>query len=335
MSQYETVVDMSNRNSSQTLEVEMVGEGKTVLDVGCASGYLADALNERGCTVSGVERDPAAAETARPKLASLVVGDVEELDFAEAFEGATFDRIVFGDVLEHLVDPARVLRSALDVLADDGEVIISVPNVTHGSLRLALLSGRWRYTDEGLLDRTHVRFFTWSSLVELVSDAGLVVREAWSTNLDPLGTEVDVDGESVPPGVVDWVRHQPRALDYQFVVRASRGTPDGEVPEVRPAVPYGEARFEDSFTEQARALAEEKHQTLVLRDYVLGLEAQVARAAKELERVTSESEADRTRLERLVDDLVKERDAMRKSVTWKVGRLLMTPVRLAKRAVAE
>lgn len=329
MSLYETVVDLTNRNSSQTLEVELVGEGRTVLDVGCASGYLADALNARGCTVSGIELDATVAEVARPKLDKLVVGDLEETSLADAFAGSTFERIVFGDVLEHLSDPAGVLASAVEILADDGEIVISVPNVAHGSLRLALLQGRWNYTPTGLLDATHIRFFTYEGLVRLVASAGLVVREAWATSLDPLGTEVDIAGEALPDAVVDWVRHQPRALDYQYVVRVSRGVPDGPPPAVQQAVPAHEVRFDDEHTQRARESAEEAHRALVMRDHVIGLEAQVARADRELQFLKDEIEG----LHAELAAAAKDRQAVYRSATWRAGRIVTGPLNVVKRTV--
>ena len=258
MSRYETVVDLANPNTSQSLVARLVGEGKTVLDVGCATGDLAVALKARGCTVSGIELDPEAAGKARPKLDRLVVADLETTPLEEAFAGSSFDRIVFADVLEHLREPAAVLRSALGVLAPDGEVIISAPNVAHGALRLALLGGRWRYTELGLLDRTNLRFFTLESLVELLSSAGLVIREAWSTTADVLATEVEIAADALPDEIVEWVRYQPQALDYQFVLRAARGRPTSDLPEVRQGVAAQDIRPDDDHARRAREVAQQR-----------------------------------------------------------------------------
>src|SRR5947208_14527991 len=131
-SRYDTDIDLSNPNNSHTLMVELVGGSKRVLDVGCATGYLARALGERGCTVSGLEFDAEAAEEARPHLDRLVVGDVEALDLAEAFDGDRFDVVVFGDVLEHLRDPLGALRNARRVLTERGSVVVSISNVARG-----------------------------------------------------------------------------------------------------------------------------------------------------------------------------------------------------------
>jgi len=174
----------------------------------------------RGCVVTGVELDPEAARAAARDLRRVVVADLDRVSLAGSVGPETFDVVVLADVLEHLKDPGSVLREAALMLAPGGRVVLSVPNVGHGSLRLALLQGRWNYTDTGLLDRTHRHFFTRQTLLELVTSAGLVVTELRGTVADPLEVEVEVDPQSVPAGAVDWVRKQADALVYQFQLAA-------------------------------------------------------------------------------------------------------------------
>jgi len=210
------------------------------------------------------------------------------MELADIFPGRDFDGIVFGDVLEHLMDPDAVLRSAVQLLAAGGAVVICVPNVTHGSLRLALLQGRWDYRETGLLDRTRVRFFTRESVVRMVADAGLHITDLRSTVLDPLGGEVEIDDESLPGTIVEWVRGQPDALSYQFVVRAEFGRADGTpVPDLLPAVELppaddahsARAALDAAETAERRilldALADVRRRNLTLRDHAIGAEAAV------------------------------------------------------------
>jgi 2-polyprenyl-3-methyl-5-hydroxy-6-metoxy-1,4-benzoquinol methylase len=281
-------VDGTVRNSSQTLELALVGTDTSVLDVGCATGYLARALVERGCVVTGVEYEAEAAARALPSLAELFVVDLNDVDLAEHLAGKTFDPVVFGDVLEHLTDPDRVLRSATKLLAPGGSVVISVPNVTHGSLRLAFLQGRWDYDDSGLLDCTHVHFFTRESALAMVREAGLVVTHLWATVVDPLGCEVEIDTDQLPWAVVDWVRRQPDACAYQFVLRAGLGEDDGTTPELAPAIDLPHPH--DIHAEQGRIEAmlhrgtdgrddvvsevlETRRHILTLRDHAIGAPA--------------------------------------------------------------
>ncbi len=220
MHRYDVEIDASRTNNSHTLMLELIGSNKRVLDVGCASGYLAEALTARGCTVSGVELDPDLADAARPHLEKLVVADVETCDLVDAFGPGTFDVVVFGDVLEHLRDPLPVLRQARPLLASGGMVVASVPNIAHGSIRLALLQGRFEYQPTGLLDNTHLRFFTLDSLGQLFRDAGLVMVEVRRTTTSPFDTTHDLDENDFRPEVVDMVMADPEALTYQFVLRA-------------------------------------------------------------------------------------------------------------------
>jgi 2-polyprenyl-3-methyl-5-hydroxy-6-metoxy-1,4-benzoquinol methylase len=230
---YDTDVDLSNRNNSHTLMVELIGGTKRVLDVGCATGYLAEALVERGCTVSGVEFDVEAAEEARPHLERLVIGDIETMDLLEAFGDDRFDVIVFGDVLEHLRNPLPVLRNAKALLADRGSVVASIPNIAHGSVRLALLAGRFDYQVLGLLDSTHVRFFTRSSLEDLFREAGMVPIDVRRTTAGFFDTPVPVRESEFAPEVIDAVLADPESATYQFVLRAVPDDAEAAVSQLR------------------------------------------------------------------------------------------------------
>ncbi|HEX3623425.1 MAG TPA: methyltransferase domain-containing protein [Acidimicrobiales bacterium] len=230
---YDADIDLSNRNNSHTLMVELVGGDKRVLDVGCATGYLARALTERGCTVSGLEFDPEAAEEARPHLDRLVVGDVETLDLADAFEGAQFDVVVFGDVLEHLRDPLAAIRKARRVLAPAGSIVASIPNVAHGSVRLALMAGRFDYQPLGLLDATHIRFFTRASIESLFKEAGMVPVDVRRTTAGFFETPVALYADELRPEVVDAALADPESSTYQFVLRAVADDADAAVSRLR------------------------------------------------------------------------------------------------------
>lgn len=252
MSLYHTTVDPHAPNDSHALMLDLIGRADRVLDVGCATGYLADALQRRGSTVSGVEFDADAGRRALPFLDKLVVGDLDSLDLSREFATARFDVVVFGDVLEHLKDPLAALGQARALLAPGGAIVISIPNVAHGSVRLALLQGRWDYRDIGLLDRTHIRFFTRSTLLALLRDAGLVAVDVRRTTVDPLGAEIPVDSARLPSGVLDWLRREPDADTYQFVLRAVRDDDDG----AREAIVAAARRDAARVLELERRLAE-------------------------------------------------------------------------------
>jgi SAM-dependent methyltransferase len=151
-----------------------------ILDVGTASGYLGKIWRGGGHYVAGIEYDPAAAEKAREYYDAFQVADIETFAFPYRRE---FDYIVFADVLEHLRDPAAVLERCIPALKESGRIIISVPNIANWIVRLSLLLGKFDYMDRGILDRTHLRFFTLRSLKQLMSEVSCEVLEAIPTPL--------------------------------------------------------------------------------------------------------------------------------------------------------
>lgn len=146
-----------------------------VLDVGCGAGGVTLAINsDKNNTVVCVEPDPERAAVARSRGLEVVCGFFDE-SFCESC--GKFDAILFGDVLEHLVDPARVLTLARRCLSEGGVIIISVPNVAHWTVRLRLLLGKFDYRDSGIMDATHVRWFTRKTLLAMLVHAGFTVSD--------------------------------------------------------------------------------------------------------------------------------------------------------------
>jgi 2-polyprenyl-3-methyl-5-hydroxy-6-metoxy-1,4-benzoquinol methylase len=160
------------------LEVER--EPVKILDVGTANGYLGKILKEKGHYVTGIEKDAATAEKAKAYYHSFRQADIETFDFPYRRE---FDYILFADVLEHLRDPAAVLRRCIPALNESGKIIISVPNVANLIIRLSLLAGRFDYTERGILDRTHLRFFTLRNLHKMVAEGLCEMQEVIPTPL--------------------------------------------------------------------------------------------------------------------------------------------------------
>ena len=207
MTVYGELVGRHGLAESHRLLLAAVPEGARVLDVGCAEGYLAAALKERGCEVVGVEASATAGERARPHLAALLVGDVEDAALRAAVEregraaagaggGRPFDAVLFGDVLEHLRDAETVLRWAATLAP---RVVVSLPNIAHWTARRQILRGRFPREDHGLFDRTHLRFFTRASARDLVESCGLAVEhEAFAPAPLPLESRVPALGRLGP-----------------------------------------------------------------------------------------------------------------------------------------
>ncbi len=154
-----------------------------ILEVGCAAGETGRALkSRRDAFVAGVETVPAAAAKARAVLDDVVEGDIETL--ALPYEAESFDCVLFADVLEHLVDPLAVLMKVKKLLKPGGTVVASLPNVQYYGLIHHLVEGNWTYQKEGILDETHLRFFTFKEMQALFTKAGFSI-EAVDETLDP------------------------------------------------------------------------------------------------------------------------------------------------------
>jgi hypothetical protein len=134
----------------------------------------------------------------------------------------SFDVVLLGDVLEHLRRPLAALRHAVRKLKPTGFVVTSMPNVAHGDVRIALMNGRFQYSEWGLLDRTHLRFFTLETIREFLSEAGLVVVDTKRV-VEPLfHTELGVTRQDVSPKALDELYTDPEIETYQFVMKSVR-----------------------------------------------------------------------------------------------------------------
>ncbi len=217
---YEQVVDPEADNNAHAFTLGMVGFNKAVLEFGCASGHVTKALVDRGCRVVGVEVDPEAARAAEAWAEEVVVGHVEHGDVWDHLSAEKFDAVLFGDVLEHLSDPLTTLRTALRFVSPSGFVVMSVPNVAHGDVRLSLLRGSFEYRETGLLDRTHLHFFTMDSLMDLCRQAGLAVVDIKRVVIPLFQSELGLLRDDFEQGTIDRILEDPEAESYQFVVKA-------------------------------------------------------------------------------------------------------------------
>ncbi|PIE23541.1 MAG: methyltransferase [Planctomycetota bacterium] len=145
---------------------------KTVLDIGCGEAAFASFIKDKfGAEVWGMERTPGPAAVAETKLDKVLVGDCESRikDLPDGY----FDAVYFNDVLEHLVDPYEVLTAIKSKLSPNGVVISSIPNVRYFRvLKMLLVNKDWGYEKDGVMDRTHLRFFTSKSIRRIYKDLG-------------------------------------------------------------------------------------------------------------------------------------------------------------------
>ncbi len=192
-----------------------------VLDLGCGDGQLAAEMRRFGHHVTGVELEP--GEGAERRVDRLIVADLDE-GIPSAAEGP-YDVVVAADVIEHLRRPEKLLREATALLAPGGVVLVSVPNFSHWYPRLRILAGRFDYDERGVLDRTHLRFFTRRSFARLARSAGLEIIRTAATGLplEELGAPGDESRSSALCRAYQWpTAVLPSLFAYQYVFELRR-----------------------------------------------------------------------------------------------------------------
>jgi 2-polyprenyl-3-methyl-5-hydroxy-6-metoxy-1,4-benzoquinol methylase len=193
-----------------------------VLDVGTASGTLARMCVDKPLHLFGVEPNADWAQIASPLYERIWVGSIDEIE-KDCLEG--YDAIILGDILEHLPNPEQVLQKLIEHQPQDCLFVISVPNIANLWVRLNLLIGRFDYADRGILDRTHLRFFTRKSLVAMVENAGLRILSIQAT---PIPLELISNVFNTSPGrffyglLARCTALMPTLLGYQFIVEARK-----------------------------------------------------------------------------------------------------------------
>lgn len=219
---YRRQIDMAERSSLSVL-ASLIAPGSRVLDLGTGSGALGRLLRgERGCRVDGVTISDAERALAEDGYDRLEVLDLEAAGWASRFEAGAYDCIVCADVLEHLREPERVLQDCHRLLRPDGWLLASVPNVAYAGMVLELMHGDWKYGPEGLLDRTHLRFFTRRSFQRLLQAQGWRVQRVEPIDLTWYYTEFWTPFDHLPPAVARYLLAQPDASAYQLVFAAQR-----------------------------------------------------------------------------------------------------------------
>ncbi len=221
---YEKKIHITDNTTAGKL-LNFVGYDKSVLEIGCASGVQSKQLRDVfRCKITGVEIDAVAAEQSKQYCDSLIVGDIENICLTECLGDATFDVILMADVLEHLQQPGAVLQKLKPFLTDKKSyVVISIPNIVHASVVYQMMQGVFRYSDFGLLDDTHIRFFTKQGIMELLDTSGFNIIELRRVLCDPLQTEIQVTINSPEDyrAMEYLLQHNPESLVYQYVIKAS------------------------------------------------------------------------------------------------------------------
>lgn len=202
-------LDNSNIDRQST---DLVPENSKLLELGCATGFMSKYFTQiKKCHVFGVEIDPQMAKKASESCENILVGDLDlPQTWTKIRELAPFDVVFASAVIEHLKDPWLTLQSIKQTLKPSGMLIITTSNIAHWRMRLKLLLGNWQYQEYGILDNTHLRFFTYETFIKAVEAAGFAIEHI---GIDPAG------------GIkyFNWlVQHFPNLYAHQMVLKARK-----------------------------------------------------------------------------------------------------------------
>ena len=212
-------------NHSHSQIVRRIPRYAQVLELGCGDGSMSRLMRERcEAHIIGIDHNPDIVWQAQRYCDYVFTEDLDDPHSLDALEGEKFDVITLVDVLEHLQYPEDLLRRLKPLLLDEGQILISIPNVAHASVRLELLNGHFDYEQVGILDDTHLKFFTADSIQSLLADEGYVVNDLDYTWHD-LPDEVIADylrSAGLDPTQQAVAKfHEPDAMAYQFIISSS------------------------------------------------------------------------------------------------------------------
>lgn len=223
MSNYDFSLDMETDNSN-SLILRNIKPGSSILELGCAHGRMTKYLKEQlGCLVFIVEIDEKAGQIAAQYATNSwlgeTYGDIDKLQwfFDLKDENIKFDHIICADVLEHINDPGEVLKLIPSLLKENGSIYISIPNVGYNGLIVDLLQDKFEYRDSGILDKTHLKFFTHTSLKSMVENAGLSVHCELNAVNSLANSEFSNSYSQVPKEVADYLQKRKHGEIYQFI----------------------------------------------------------------------------------------------------------------------
>ncbi|MCB1954240.1 MAG: class I SAM-dependent methyltransferase [Rhodocyclaceae bacterium] len=212
---------LAEGQSSLTAIAGRIPPGATILDVGCGTGALGAALAEgTGCQFDGITYNPEEAELAMRHYRRVEVLDLDAPAPLASWPLADYDVIVCADILEHLRRPQDLLHELRGRLKPEGSLIVSVPNVGYFGLVAEILAGDFRYRDEGLLDRTHLRFFTRRSISRLLAECGWQLHDVTPIRRDLFDSEFKAELAALPPSVARHLLALPDGDAYQLVLEA-------------------------------------------------------------------------------------------------------------------
>lgn len=227
---YDQKIESFDQSTHYGRLLQLVGRGKRVLELGSSTGYLTDAMQTHfECQVVGIEIDANAAALSQSRGNRVLQLDLDVADLSDVLMGEKFDVVLCADVLEHLRHPEQVLRACYKLLSDDGRLVASIPNAAHADVRLALLGGQLPFRPMGLLDNTHIKFFTRSLVEQLFDCSGFrvisVARNRWGATKSEVNPNLGLTNQWLNRLVMQDIE----AETYQFIVTCEKRRPADEL----------------------------------------------------------------------------------------------------------
>lgn len=214
----------ANKYEVHRLVLDLIADNSRVLDIGCATGCFAKEVSKKNCEVWGIDKNKEALKKASKYCQKTIFQDVDESGHLPVPK-KYFDYVIILDVIEHLVHPEVVLSLIKPHLKNGGEVILSTPNIAHASIRWMLLKGDFQYVSYGIMDDTHVHFYTRGSFANLLKRNGFSISQMIPTNgmcKVPLLYKIS---DRLPRSWQYWLaRRVPPLFSYQFIAVANLKT---------------------------------------------------------------------------------------------------------------
>lgn len=222
MSKYNCELNLGDRNSLSVI-LSRIQPNSKILEFGPANGRMTKYMKEQlNCKVYAVEIDANAAKDASQYTEKIVIDSIENYTWKNEFHGLQFDYIIFADVLEHLYYPEKVLESVKDFLNKNGSILVSIPNIAHNSIIINLFNNRFDYSPTGLLDDTHIRFFTKETFDQLIKKIGYFTSYESAIFLNPENTEFRNSYQDIPIEISNYLSKLQHGEIYQLIYQFSK-----------------------------------------------------------------------------------------------------------------
>lgn len=209
---------LNDEASPLSRTIDLIPTDSKVLDVGAGNGLLAKLFNhsDKEIIIDGIEPSEYAANIAKTEYRNFYNGFVQ--DYMDKILDEKYDFIVFADVIEHIDNPIDVFKEFFSKLDSTTKVIISTPNIAFGSVRLSLLCGKFDYVDSGILESTHLRFYTLETLKKLISNFDLQIEKLYFLRRNFNNMEIDTSELKCNLSSLNFIAKDELSHVYQFLL---------------------------------------------------------------------------------------------------------------------